>query len=183
MGLGEQGLLFIGVWGLLIVVTLLWSTDSRHMGFSNCSCRLSSCGAQAYLLHRIWNPLPDQRLIEAMSSDWQEDSWPLEHQGSPRLVASPSVNFLIVPSKGIAVGLWSLPFHRWRWWVRSREAKATCCLVAKLGLDADIHLQAPQKTVFYSITWKGSSEKVVRGDASFRESLVIADEIHHLIFC
>ena len=39
---------------------LLWSTGSRCMGFSSCGlraleCRLSSCGAQAQLLHYMWD--------------------------------------------------------------------------------------------------------------------------------
>ena len=39
---------------------LLWSMGSRHTGFSTCGSqalehRLSSCGAQAYLLHGIWD--------------------------------------------------------------------------------------------------------------------------------
>ena len=39
---------------------LLWSTGSRHAGFSSCGswaleCRLSSCGAQASLLHSMWD--------------------------------------------------------------------------------------------------------------------------------
>ena len=47
------GLLFIVVRGLLIAVaSLLWSTGSRHAGFSSCGSwalerRLSSCGAWA----------------------------------------------------------------------------------------------------------------------------------------
>ena len=49
------------LWWLL----LLWSTGSRHMGFSSCGlshcslqvldCWLSSCGTQAQLLHSMWN--------------------------------------------------------------------------------------------------------------------------------
>ena len=39
---------------------LLWSTDSRHAGFSSCGsrdleCRLSSCGARASLLRGMWD--------------------------------------------------------------------------------------------------------------------------------
>ena len=50
---GERGLLFVAVRGLLIAVaSLLWSTGSRHAGFSSCGSqalerRLSSCGARA----------------------------------------------------------------------------------------------------------------------------------------
>ena len=39
---------------------LLRRTGSRHAGFSSCGlraleCRLSSCGARAYLLHSMWD--------------------------------------------------------------------------------------------------------------------------------
>ena len=39
---------------------MLRSTGSRHMGFSSCGsqgleCRLSSCGAWAYLLRSMWD--------------------------------------------------------------------------------------------------------------------------------
>ena len=52
---------------------LLWSTGSRHAGFSNCGSqalerRLSSCGAQAYLLRGMWD-LPGPEL-EPMSPAW-----------------------------------------------------------------------------------------------------------------
>ena len=45
---GERGLLFVAVRGLL----LLWSTGSRHTGFSSCGTwalerRLNSCGSRA----------------------------------------------------------------------------------------------------------------------------------------
>ena len=59
---GQWGLLFIAVHGLLIVVA------SHCSGFSCCgawalgawasvvvACRLSSCGARAYLLHGMWD--------------------------------------------------------------------------------------------------------------------------------
>ena len=54
------------LWWLL----LLWSTGSRHMGFSSCGSqvlerRLSSCGTQAQLLRGMWD-LPRSG-IEPMS--------------------------------------------------------------------------------------------------------------------
>ena len=45
---GEQGLLFLAVSGLLIVVgvgLLLWRTGSRHMGFSRCRTPAQNCSS------------------------------------------------------------------------------------------------------------------------------------------
>ena len=74
---GERGLLFVVVCGLLIAVASLccraWALGAQasvvvarglqqlwHVGFSSCGswaleCRLSSCGAQAQLLHSMWD--------------------------------------------------------------------------------------------------------------------------------
>ena len=77
---GEQGLLFVGVHGLLIVVAsrcraqALGTRASVIVARSPSSCgsralerRLSSCGAQAELLHSLWD-LPGPGL-EPMSPE------------------------------------------------------------------------------------------------------------------
>ena len=56
----EQGLLFVVVQGLLIVVaSLVEDTGSRCTGFSSCGSRLerrlSGCGARALLLRGMWD--------------------------------------------------------------------------------------------------------------------------------
>ena len=65
---GEQGLLFVAVQGLLIVVASLvehgiqarglqqlWHAGSSSCGLRALECRLSSCGARAQLLHGMWD--------------------------------------------------------------------------------------------------------------------------------
>ena len=59
------------LWWLL----LLWSTGSKHAGFSSCGSwalerRLSSCGTRAYLLRSMWD-LPESNPCPL---HWQVDS-------------------------------------------------------------------------------------------------------------
>ena len=85
------------VHGLLIVVA---SRIAEHQlkgtrasvaaahGLSSCSFwdlehGLNTCGAQAYLLHGMWD-LPGPG-IEPVSLHWKANSLPLSHQGNPRL--------------------------------------------------------------------------------------------------
>ena len=73
---GEQGLLFLRCWGFSLWWLLLWSTGSglwasivAACGLSDCrswalESRLSSCGAEAKLLHGRWDPpKPGIRLV------------------------------------------------------------------------------------------------------------------------
>ena len=72
----ERGLLF--VWSTdfsLQWLLLLWSTDSRLVGFSSCSAQAFSCSAACGIF-------PDQGL-NLWPWPWQADSYPLHHQGSP----------------------------------------------------------------------------------------------------
>ena len=100
----KQAFSSCGEWNLLSSCTQrsrcsgwsCWSVGSRHTGFS-CSMqalepRLSSCHAWPLLLHNMWNlPRPG---IEPMSPAWQVDSYPLYHQGSPKInvVVSSSIS-------------------------------------------------------------------------------------------
>ena len=75
----------------------LWQVGATRRGVqaspcSGCSCcrvqalghRLHSFGAWACLLQGMWNP-PGPEVESLSPLHWQEDSYPLCHQGSPRI--------------------------------------------------------------------------------------------------
>ena len=69
---GEQGLLLVAGHGLLIAVSSLslQSTGSRLMGSSSCRLWARSCGAQASLLHGMWNlPGPEMEPMSLAKAD------------------------------------------------------------------------------------------------------------------
>ena len=76
-GCSEQGLLFVSVHGLLIAVASfvvkwgLWSTGSVVLVH-----KLSCSKARGIFSHQGLNPCP---------LHWQEESYALDHQGSPSL--------------------------------------------------------------------------------------------------
>ena len=81
---GEWWLLFVAVCGLLNAVpSFLQSTGSRNTSFSSCS-------TQAYYLWCRGSVALTCGILSDQGSNlcplhWQEDSYPLYHQGSPRV--------------------------------------------------------------------------------------------------
>ena len=73
---GERGPLFIAVRRPLTTAASLVAEHRLQ------TRRLSSCGSRAQLLRGMWDlPKPG---LEPVSPNWQADSQPLHHQGSPR---------------------------------------------------------------------------------------------------
>ena len=83
-----------GVLGpLTAAASLVWSTGSRCLGFSSCGWRaperrLSCPSACGIFLDQGWN---------LCLLNWQVDSLPLSHQGSPRCVSFYSKNTAFPP--------------------------------------------------------------------------------------
>ena len=95
-GRGEQGLLSVAVWRLLVAVASpavehgfqgTWATGVaacrlRSCGSQTLEHRLNSCGVQVVSLqHGGSSRIRDQTRVSPV--DWQGDSLPVTHQGSP----------------------------------------------------------------------------------------------------
>ena len=114
---GEGWLLFLVVCGLLIAVaSLVEETGSRCAGFNSCGSqalkrRLSSCGAQAYLLCGMWDlpglgiepvsPALAGRLLTTLPPGKSQDSLYLLN------MRIPAINF----QKPFPLSLWLLSQH------------------------------------------------------------------------
>ena len=82
---GYYSLWFMGfsLWWLL----LLWSTVSRHMGFSSCALWALSREASLVVVPRLSCSVACGIFLDQGSNPcplpWQADSYPLRHEGSP----------------------------------------------------------------------------------------------------